>query len=164
MHGMGARCGCTRRCAGVPRKRLYPRSRYACIAAVCCDQEISSDGDLSTLDVIFPSAPQPLAFGSGELLQALLEPQVGYYRPSVARASINVASSSLPRAWCTCAPQLYFMADFLPGHPFTQPCSLHSCGKWPVVDAGERPPMSLCGCLLHGPPANSMCSSHVRCA
>lgn len=34
--------------------------------------------------------------------------------------------------------QLFFMADFFPGHPFTQPCSLHSCGKWPVVDAGMR--------------------------
>ena len=69
-------------------------------------KEISSDGDLSTLDVIFPSAAQHIYFGAATLA-ALLE------------------------------PLLFIMADFYPAHKFSQPCSLHSAGKWPVVDAGD---------------------------
>lgn len=70
-------------------------------------KEISSDGDMSTLDVIFPSAAQHIYFDGAATLAALLE------------------------------PLLFFMADFYPNHKFTQPCSLHSAGKWPVVDAGD---------------------------
>jgi hypothetical protein len=69
-------------------------------------KEISSDGDLSTLDVIFPSSPQPLFFEKGALLGL------------------------------TIAPALYVMGPESPVK-FSQPCALHSMGKWPVVDAGN---------------------------
>lgn len=70
-------------------------------------KEISSDGDLSTLDVIFPSAPLPLFFGNATLLAALLE------------------------------PEFFEMAGFDPSLRYTQPCALHSLGKWPSVEAGN---------------------------
>lgn len=70
-------------------------------------KEVSSDGDLSTLDVIFPSAPLLLRHDNASLLRAALE------------------------------PPLYLMAGFNPSNRFTQPCALHSLGKWPVVEAGN---------------------------
>ena len=70
-------------------------------------KEISSDGDMSTLDVIFPAAPQLLAVAAGAPLRALLD------------------------------PVLFEMASFDPSLRYTQPCALHSLGKWPVVDAGN---------------------------
>ena len=70
-------------------------------------KEISSDGDLSTLDVIFPAAPQLLYHANASLLRAAIE------------------------------PHLYLMAGRNPHNHFSQPCALHSLGKWPVVDAGN---------------------------
>jgi hypothetical protein len=70
-------------------------------------KEISSDGDLSTLDVIFPSAALPLFFENATLLAALLE------------------------------PVLFQMGGYDPANKFSQPCALHSLGKWPNVDAGN---------------------------
>ena len=70
-------------------------------------KEISSDGDLSTLDVIFPAAPQ-----------------LPYHdRASILRAAIE--------------PHLFLMSGLDPHTRFTQSCALHSLGKWPVVDAGD---------------------------
>jgi hypothetical protein len=34
-------------------------------------------------------------------------------------------------------PILYLMAGLNPHNHFSQPCALHSLGKWPVVDAGN---------------------------
>lgn len=51
---------------------------------------------MSTLDVIFPSAPQPLAFGAGELLQALLEPQVWLGRTGVGGGGVFNAHQTPP--------------------------------------------------------------------
>lgn len=70
-------------------------------------KEISSDGDLSTLDVIFPAAPQLLYHDNASLLQAAIE------------------------------PHLFLMSGLDPHTRFTQDCALHSLGKWPVVDAGN---------------------------
>ena len=51
---------------------------------------------------------------------------------------IHALTDNLLGVLCaSCSLQLFFMSGFFPGHPFTQPCSIHSCGKWPVVDAGE---------------------------
>jgi len=70
-------------------------------------KEISSDGDMSTLDVIFPSAPMHAYLAQGDGLRDLLE------------------------------PLLFIMAAFNPAVRFDQPCAFHSAGKWPVVDAGN---------------------------
>jgi len=70
-------------------------------------KEISSDGDMSTLDVIFPSAAQHLYFNNASVLAQLLD------------------------------PLLYIMSNMNPQHSFTQPCSFHSAGKWPIVDVGN---------------------------
>jgi len=70
-------------------------------------KEISSDGDLSTLDVIFPAAPQLLYHDNASLLRGAIE------------------------------PHLYLMSGFNPHNHFTQNCATHSLGKWPVVDAGN---------------------------
>lgn len=70
-------------------------------------KEISSDGDLSTLDVIFPAAPQLMYHSNASILRATIE------------------------------PHLYLMAGLNPNNHFSQPCALHSLGKWPVVDAGN---------------------------
>lgn len=70
-------------------------------------KEISSDGDMSTLDVIFPSMAQHLYFDNASGLLSLLD------------------------------PLLFIMADFNEDHQFKQPCSFHSAGKWPVVDVGD---------------------------
>jgi Domain of unknown function (DUF4965)/Domain of unknown function (DUF1793) len=70
-------------------------------------KEISSDGDMSTLDVIFPAAAQLLYFEEAQLLAKMLD------------------------------PLLFIMSDLYEGHHFTQPCSFHSAGKWPVVDVGN---------------------------
>jgi hypothetical protein len=84
-------------------------------------KEISSDGDLSTLDVIFPAAPQLLYHDNASILRAAIE------------------------------PHLFLMSGLDPHTRFTQDCALHSLGKWPVVDAGNGGcgmPMESTGDLL----------------
>jgi hypothetical protein len=70
-------------------------------------KEISSDGDLSTLDVLVPSSPLPLFFQGGEFLRVMLE------------------------------SNFFQMASFDSSLKYTQPCAAHSLGKWPVVDLGN---------------------------
>ena len=41
-------------------------------------KEISSDGDVSTVDVIYPFAPMPLALQSPEILRKLMLPVLAY--------------------------------------------------------------------------------------
>jgi len=77
------------------------------IAVWTYQKEISSDGDMSTLDVIFPSSAQHLYLNNGSGLVNLLD------------------------------PLLFIMSNFYEGHSFTQPCSFHSAGKWPIVDVGN---------------------------
>ena len=83
-------------------------------------KEVSSDGDLSTLDVIFPAAPQLLFFERGALLQAAIE------------------------------PHLFIMSNFDARNRYDQPCALHALGKWPVVEGGNgcSMPMESTGDLL----------------
>lgn len=59
-------------------------------------KEISSDGDLSTLDVLFPSAPQPLFFGTADLLAYALAPALYLMGPeSPVKFSQNCAFHSM---------------------------------------------------------------------
>ena len=59
-------------------------------------KEISSDGDLSTLDVLFPSAPQPLAFPNADMLAYAIAPALYLMGPeSPVKFSQNCAFHSM---------------------------------------------------------------------